>query len=159
MNSSTVFSSSTGTHLPNSTMVTPAKKNHSVRFSESPEVFIMEPQRHWYTAAERLSFRTQVIRDATEVRRMTAADPERNGDIFSEGDKYKCIGLEMFFSRAYARERIQRRHNHTNAILREQAAQRIHDDVNNENLRLVSKASSFWSCEVARVRAATYMNI
>mmetsp|Transcript_22509 Transcript_22509/g.46334 ORF Transcript_22509/g.46334 Transcript_22509/m.46334 type:complete len:160 (-) Transcript_22509:61-540(-) len=159
MNTSIIFSSSTGTHQPNTAMVTPAKKNHSVRFSESPEVFIIEPQGHWYMAAERLSFRTQVIRDATHVRRMTAADPEQNGDIFSEEDKYKCIGLEMFFSRAIARERMQRRHIHTNAILMEQAAQRIRNDENDENLRLVSKVSSFWGCEIARVRAATYMSI
>lgn len=135
------------------------QETRSIRFSESPEVFVTEPQGQWYTAAERLSFRIQVIRDATHVRRLMAANRDQNSDIFIEDDKYRCIGLEVFLSEAFARESMQRRQLHIHAILSEQARQRICNDVNDERLRRVSKETSFWCRKIARIRAIAYEDL
>ncbi|KAL7465192.1 hypothetical protein ACHAXS_005518 [Conticribra weissflogii] len=153
-----IFISSSSSTNPNTAMITPVQKHRSVRFSEYSEVFVVEPQGIWHTTAERLSFRSQVIRDAIHIRRMMAANPEQE-NVFTEDDKYICIGIEMFLSRSFAREIMERRHQHVQSILREQSVHRIRDTVNDDELRRVSEVTSLWGREIARSRAIAYMDI
>lgn len=131
---------------------------HSVQFSETCEIRFVEPQGQWHNVADMLSFRRQLITDANELRRMLTADPA--GHDFIGDDKYKCIGIEMFCSRAIAMEAMDKRLVHIRSVLRKQERQRATGSSHDvEDLCRVSMDTSLWARERASARAFFYRDL
>ncbi len=132
-------------------------KNRSLRFSECCDIHIIQPQGQWYTPEDILFFRRQLIIDINLLRRMATVAPY---EVFTEDEKYMCIGIEMFLDRAITMEIAAKRSLHIRGILRVQSCHQGNWCCQYlEELSRVSKETSHWACETARARATAYLNL
>ena len=136
-----------------------------VSFSEMTQVVTVEPpappdaENIWHSKQDKALFKRALVND---VRRISSRLSDTPRDSVPQDELYECLGLECLLSPELLARSVEGRRLHTDAILSEQAHQRVfaNDDEEDDGsyLSYMSAVSSKPTRERAHQLAVGYWN-